>query len=135
MISMDMRRSLSTRWGRWRLEHRSLGAVVCRLIRRTPLWILPKITKERIRFVDCSRVLHDIETGDQFHIARRAAPGGHADALGLVGARILRPVFREQILCITFIAHARLRVAPKTNRASGRRVATWADVQRGRAVG
>src|ERR1700680_3973294 len=60
MISMDMRRSLSRRWGRWRLEHRSLGAVVCWLIRRTPLWILPKITKERIRFVDCSRVLHDI---------------------------------------------------------------------------
>jgi hypothetical protein len=34
-----------------RLEHRSFG----------PLWILPKITKDRVRFVDSGRVFHDIE--------------------------------------------------------------------------
>src|SRR5258706_15176341 len=34
------------------------------------------------------------------------APAGHADALGLVGAGILRPVSREHILCFVFISHA-----------------------------
>jgi hypothetical protein len=97
--------------------------------------ILPIITEERICFVDCSRIPHDIETGDQFHIAWGTAPACHADALGLVGAGILRPVFREHILCLAFIAHARRLVASIADGASGRRVATWTGVQFRRAVG
>jgi len=84
--------------------------------------------------MDYSRVPHDLQTGEQFHKARRATGGDHADALALVGGGVLRPVFRELIPCSAFIIHARRLVASKTEGKSGCRVATWTCVQLGRAV-
>jgi hypothetical protein len=84
--------------------------------------------------MDCSRVPHDLQTGEQFNKARRAAGGDHADALAPVGGGVLRPVFRELILCCAFIIHAGRLAASKTEGKSGRRVATWTCVQLRRAV-
>src|SRR5215470_1492597 len=55
------------------------------------LWLLIRQTEEWRGFSDRVRVPHDIETGDQFHVARTTLRC-HGDTLGFVSTGILRSI-------------------------------------------
>src|SRR5215475_1257676 len=91
--------------------------------------------RNRFALANCFCVPHDLETGQQLHVAGGPAGLHVPDALGLVSRIELRPVLREGVLSGPLVDHAGLFVPTRRDSPAGSRLAAWRDVKLWRTVG
>jgi hypothetical protein len=87
-----------------------------------------------ICIADIARVPQYLDAGQQFDIARRAAGFHHTDAIALVGRAIFGPVLLQCVLRRGLVGETGLLVAAEHNGALSRGLATWPDLECGRAA-
>jgi hypothetical protein len=92
------------------------------------------VALECICIADIARVPQYLDAGQQFDVARRAAGFHHTDAIALVGRAIFGPVLLQRVLRRGLVGETGLLVAAEHDGSLSRSLATWPDLERGRAA-
>jgi hypothetical protein len=93
------------------------------------------VARERIACFDTFRIPHDLHTGHELDITRRAASYLQADALAFYLGREFGPVLLQRILRRFLVRETGFLVAPENDCALPGRLAARPDLERGRAAG
>ena len=92
------------------------------------------VALERICIADIARVPQDLDAGQQLDITGRAAGCHHADAIALVGRDVFGPVLPQRVLRSGLVGETGLLVAPENDSPAPGGLATWPNLECGRAA-